>query len=338
MTDNRKYYYLKLKDSFFDSDIMIVLESMPDGYLFSNILLKLYLRSLKNNGKLMFNDFIPYNPTILAQVTRHQVGTIEKGLQIFLKLGLVEILDNGEIYMLEIQNFIGESSTEGDRKRKQRTEIKEAKKLLAGQMSGNCPPEKESKKDIDKYQYTDTNIQTKEITREEYTRLHSDLIKNNWSGSMDKLNKEIGLAACLFYWDQILKEKIKKSTVKNKGGLIHSELIKNAKYFYIEHQKNEQRKKILLKNQEAEKDKMSKLKKLEDSYSADLAKYIDELVSNVSADDLAVFNEKFDNELAGIYAKDNKESKALELRYFLGDKYPFESFGKWQQNQSKKVK
>ena len=47
MADNNKYYYLKLKDNFFDSDTMIILESMPDGYLYSNILLKLYLRSLK---------------------------------------------------------------------------------------------------------------------------------------------------------------------------------------------------------------------------------------------------------------------------------------------------
>ena len=50
MADNKKYYYLKLKDNFFDSDEMIVLESMPDGYIYSNILLKLYLRSLKYEG------------------------------------------------------------------------------------------------------------------------------------------------------------------------------------------------------------------------------------------------------------------------------------------------
>ena len=61
MSDNKKYYYLKLKDNFFDSDEMIILESMQDGYIYSNILLKLYLRSLKNDGKLMLNDKIPFN-------------------------------------------------------------------------------------------------------------------------------------------------------------------------------------------------------------------------------------------------------------------------------------
>ncbi|HBK5231260.1 TPA: phage replisome organizer N-terminal domain-containing protein, partial [Enterococcus faecium] len=51
MSDNKRYYYLKLKENFFDSDEMVLLESMPDGYIYSNILLKLYLRSLKHEGK-----------------------------------------------------------------------------------------------------------------------------------------------------------------------------------------------------------------------------------------------------------------------------------------------
>ena len=160
MSDNKKYYYLKLKDNFFDSDQMIVLESMPDGYKYSNILLKLYLRSLKNDGKLMFNDRIPYNSTILSQVTRHSVGDVEKAVNIFTELGLIEILENGAIYMLDIQNFIGESSTEGDRKRAYRRKIDQEKSMLLneGQMSDKCPDvyppeiekEKELEKDIDK--------------------------------------------------------------------------------------------------------------------------------------------------------------------------------------------
>ena len=142
MSDNQKYYYLKLVDNFFDRDEMIMLESMPDGYLYSNILLKLYLRSLKNTGKLMFNDRIPYNPTMLANITRHPVAVVEKAVDIFQQLGLVEILDNGAIYMLDIQDFIGKSSTEADRKRNYRRRIDEEKKQLleekgqtVGQMS-----------------------------------------------------------------------------------------------------------------------------------------------------------------------------------------------------------
>ena len=70
MADNRKYYYLKLKEDFFDTDEMKILESMKDGYLYSNILLKLYLKSLSNSGRLMYRNVIPYTPEILAKVKK----------------------------------------------------------------------------------------------------------------------------------------------------------------------------------------------------------------------------------------------------------------------------
>lgn len=123
MSDNKKYYYLRLKDNFFDSDELKILESMKDGYLYSNILLKLYLRSLKNNGKLVVNERIPYSADMLASVTGHQVGTIKQALSIFKDLGLIDVLDNGAIYMLDIQNFIGKGSSEADRKREYRQRI-----------------------------------------------------------------------------------------------------------------------------------------------------------------------------------------------------------------------
>ena len=148
MADNKKYYYLKLKDNFFESEELVILQSMPDGYIYSDILMKLYLKSLKSEGRLMFKEHIPYNPTMLATVVRHPVALVEKALTLFKDLGLVDVLDNGAIFMLDIQNFVGQSSTEGDRKRKYRKEI-EAEKQLLGQMSGQTsdkrPPENRDK-------------------------------------------------------------------------------------------------------------------------------------------------------------------------------------------------
>lgn len=160
MSDNKKYYYLKIKENFFDSEENIVLESMQDGYLYSNILLKLYLRSLKNEGKLMFNDRIPYTANILASVVRHNVGVVEKAIDIFKDFGLIDIKENGAIYMLDIQNYIGESSTEADRKRDYRNRIINMGQMsdqMSDQMSSKCPDknppelkiEIELKKEID---------------------------------------------------------------------------------------------------------------------------------------------------------------------------------------------
>lgn len=161
MADNKKYYYLKLKENFFDSDSMVLLESMQDGVLYSNILMKMYLKSLKNNGKLLLNDTIPYNTQMIATITRHQVGTVEKAIEVFNQLGLIDILDGGMIYMSDIELFVGQSSTEGDRKRAERLRLKQSDNLQIGQMSDIHPPEieKEIEIEIDKENRDRVNYQ-----------------------------------------------------------------------------------------------------------------------------------------------------------------------------------
>ena len=157
MSDNRKYYYLKLKENYFDEDAIVLLESMQDGILYSNILLKLYLKSLKNGGKLQLDENIPYTAQMIATITRQQVGTVERALQIFMKLGLVEPLQNGALYMSNIELLIGQSSTEGERKRRARLALQEQKALpKAGAdkcppyQADICPPEIEIEKEIEK--------------------------------------------------------------------------------------------------------------------------------------------------------------------------------------------
>ena len=130
MADNKKYYYIRLKENFFDSDEIKLLESIPnDGYKFSNILLKMYLKSLKYDGRLMFNERIPFNAEMLATVTGHSLGDVTRAIDMFKKFGLIEVLETGEIYMLDIQSFIGKTSTEADRKRRYRSEIDEKKSI-----------------------------------------------------------------------------------------------------------------------------------------------------------------------------------------------------------------
>ena len=166
MSDNKKYYYLKLKEDFFDSPEIKVLESMPNGYKYSNLLLKLYLKALKFDGALRLNEYIPYNVEMISAVVGMDIDTVRVAFDLFKKLKLVEILSDGTIYMLEIQNFIGKSTTEADRKRNYRKRIEDEKTKLmengqmSGQMSLKCPdktpPEKEREKDIEKEKEKDT--------------------------------------------------------------------------------------------------------------------------------------------------------------------------------------
>ena len=62
MSDNRKYYYLKLKENFYNSETMVILESMQDGLLYSNLLLKMYLMSLKSGVSSCSMTICPTRP------------------------------------------------------------------------------------------------------------------------------------------------------------------------------------------------------------------------------------------------------------------------------------
>ncbi len=132
MSDNHKYYYIKLKDGYFDRDNIKAVEAQENGYLYSLIILKLYLKSAKYDGKLMMTDRIPFNPDnveVLAKVINHNVSQVRDAIRIGVDMDLLCIVDSGDIWMTDIQDFIGQSSTEADRKRKYRHQL--------GQMSGH---------------------------------------------------------------------------------------------------------------------------------------------------------------------------------------------------------
>ena len=206
MNENRRYYYLKLKENFYHSETMVILENMPDGLLYSNLLLKMYLMSLKSNGILMMTDHLPHTPQTIATYTRHQIGTVERALKIFLEFGLVELLTDGAFYMTDIQLLIGQSSTEGERKRRERMRLQQQKLLPDGQVDicppsvrvDKCPPLLESR---DK-EIRDKSLENREcerapaygryqnviLTNEELTELQEEL-PSCWQHYVERLSE-----------------------------------------------------------------------------------------------------------------------------------------------------
>ena len=190
MADNRKYYYLKLKENFFDSDSIVLLEDMKDGILYSNILLKLYLKSLKNGGKLQLDEHIPYTAQMIATLTRHQIGTVERALEIFRQLGLVEQLDSGLLYMTDIELMIGQSSTEAERKRAARLENRALlpPRTNGGHLSDIRPPEIEIKKEIDIEIEKERELETGQAPARSYGRYNNVFLSDT---ELDELKAEL---------------------------------------------------------------------------------------------------------------------------------------------------
>ena len=148
MSDNKKYYYLKLKENFFDKEEIKVIKGMDKGDTYVCIMLEMYLRSLKREGRLMMTDKIPFNLNTLSSVLSRGVDEVKYAIELFKEFDLIEVLDTGAMFMNDIQHFIGHGSSEAERKALYRKKIKE-EKLLLGQCPDKRPPEIELEKEIE---------------------------------------------------------------------------------------------------------------------------------------------------------------------------------------------
>jgi len=140
-----KFYWLQLKEDFFENDAIEWLEEQkPNGRDYAYFYLKLCLKSLKSNGVLIRkvgNILIPYDNQKLAELTKIDFDTVTIAMQLLQKIGLIQILENGEIYINQLEELIGSKSIGAFKKQQQR--------LLGGHLSATCPPECPPKIDIE---------------------------------------------------------------------------------------------------------------------------------------------------------------------------------------------
>jgi len=147
---SKKYYWLKLKRDFFKRHDIRIIEEMQNGKDYILFYLKLLLESIDHEGNLRFSDAIPYNEQMLSVVTNTNVDIVKAAMDLFLKLGMIEIFDDETIYMNEVEKLIGSETTDAEKKRLQR-----AKRDNVGTMSLECPQSvpqskrKSKEKDLD---------------------------------------------------------------------------------------------------------------------------------------------------------------------------------------------
>ena len=130
---------------------------MPNGKDYIIFYMKLLLKSINTEGKLLFRGVIPYTPDMLSSITNTDIDTVRVATEMFTQLGLMEKWDDGTLFMAETQTMIGSETASAKRVRKHRA--------------------------------------TKELQEEEPKALHcnSDVIKSNTEIDIEK-EKEIELS------------------------------------------------------------------------------------------------------------------------------------------------
>lgn len=121
----KKRYWLKLDKDFLKSSQIKVIKNMPNGKEYIIFYLSLLLESVETIGHLRFSDLVPYNEEMLASVTDTNVDIVRSAITIFTQLGLIEMLDDGTIYMTQVAMMTGKESESAERVRQYRLREKE---------------------------------------------------------------------------------------------------------------------------------------------------------------------------------------------------------------------
>lgn len=161
----KKRYWLKLDKNFLKSTHIKVIKDMPNGRDYIIFYLSLMLESIETIGHLRFSDLVPYNNAMLASVTETNIDIVRSAIELFIQLGLVEVLDDGTLYLTQVAQMTGKESESAERVRQYRLRKKEALLLQCNENVTDCNDNKEKKEDkeLEEYQQdTDNNLEEKE--------------------------------------------------------------------------------------------------------------------------------------------------------------------------------
>ena len=107
MAEKKKYYWLRLKRDFFKRHDITIIEAMENGKDYILFYLKLLCESVDHEGNLRFSEEIPYNDKMLSTITNTNIDIVRSAIEVFTKLGMMDIMDDGTYYMNGVEKMIG---------------------------------------------------------------------------------------------------------------------------------------------------------------------------------------------------------------------------------------
>ena len=159
MADNKRFFWLKLKEDFFEDETIEWLEEQPNGKEYVLFYLKMCLKSLKHDGKLyreIGTRIIPYDANKLAEITKTSVDTVMVATKVLTDIGLVQQMDDETLYMSQVMSMVGSAidSPAANKKRRQRAKG-QLGDTLSPQIESKCPTEYRDKS----IEYRDKSIE-----------------------------------------------------------------------------------------------------------------------------------------------------------------------------------
>ena len=127
MATGKRYYWIKLKDTFMTSDAVDFLMSQPDGANYVVLYQMLCLKTINTGGKLerhIGEIIIPYDVEKIQRDTKwFTVDTVRVALNLYKALGLVYADRDGTLALADYENLVGSETDWSEKKRRQRNDM-----------------------------------------------------------------------------------------------------------------------------------------------------------------------------------------------------------------------
>ena len=120
VTENRRYYWLQLKDDFFNSKEMKLMRKLPGGEEITIIYLKMMLASLAERGKLFFEGLAEDLAEELSLIIDEDPEAIRLTLMFLTKKKLLTTSDNYQFNLEQVPEMVGSETASTRRSRKHR--------------------------------------------------------------------------------------------------------------------------------------------------------------------------------------------------------------------------
>lgn len=191
----RTYYWLKMPKGFMDKHYMKMIRGKePNGIELSLFYIWMLTESVDHGAKLRYSEKTPYDAELLSEASGFSEELVEEGLQFFEKRELIEIAEDGTIFMIKGNEMIGSETSAAARMRnyRKRNNVQDS-----SDMSQNCYEHIE--KDID----IEIDIE-KENTKESQSASVVDYEKA-WGNTFDKYPKKTSPVKAKSTWmDKLL--------------------------------------------------------------------------------------------------------------------------------------
>ena len=135
---SRKYYWNKLPFDFWDRPTTRAILNMANGAAIIILFQKMVKEAANRDGYLRFTESEPYTAETLT-LLGFNVEVCKDALVTLQRFNFINVLDDGTIYIVDIEKFVGSRTAAAVRKEEYRKKKKPARKDNVGTMSGQCP-------------------------------------------------------------------------------------------------------------------------------------------------------------------------------------------------------